>query len=124
MYELRRVDLAGFQLQHARRVVRDDREAQLVEIGERLSVRPLVPIIGVADQHHLAVMRPALQHERSRADRVFGKGLRLVVQRRAGRVQQQFLRNDGGVEGGQRLEDRRIGVLEMHDDRVGRCGLD
>ena len=50
--ELSTVDLARFQFQNSRRIVRHDFEIDAIEIRERVSVLPLGPVILVASELH------------------------------------------------------------------------
>ena len=55
---------------------------------------------------------------------MFGKRLGLVGIGRAGFGLEQLFRQDRGVEGRQRREEGRIGMLQLDGDGRGRAGID
>ena len=116
-HELRAVDLPGLELQQPGGVVGNDGELKLVEVRQRLAVLRLLPVVRVAPQRHRNAALPGGQHERAGADRVLGERPRLVLGRLARRRLEQLLRHDGGVEGRERRDDRRVRVLQR--DRNG-----
>ncbi len=82
-HEFGAVEFARLHLEHAGRVVGQDLEGDAVEVGQRLAVRALAPVVRVLDELHLLAPAPGHEGEGAGADGVFGEGLGLVVQRRA-----------------------------------------
>ena len=96
--------------EHARIAVRHVAQHHLVDIGQRLAVLALAPVVRVGDEHDLAAALIALDHEGPGADGLGAEGLGAGL---VGRL----LDHRGGEER-QRREDRRVGLLQHDLDRL------
>ncbi len=101
----RQVDLTGANRRHARGLIRQD----VVLHGFHLRL-PLAPVIGERREDRARVLHVLLQHERAGADHL---GLEIGIRR---------VRQDRGVVGGQRRQERAIRRLhrERHRPLVSR----